>query len=413
MKILWFTNNAVNLNSGILAGGWMQALEKLISKEKDIKLYIATRTKSKTLIETKINDTTYLAIPDSRNIIKKRFDVFINHEPHNYFLEQYLLVIKRVKPDVIQVFGSEMDFGLICSQTNIPTIIHTQGILHPLYLQVLKNEPSFLQKIKANSLSDFIIGRTISNGIKTFKRRLKIEKKILNSCQYVLGRTDWDKKTLSIIAPNAKYFHCDEMLRNEFFESSWEFSKCGTIHIVSTISNALYKGHDNIVNTCFTLKEADIKFKWHIIGINHQSIAYKLFYKQYKRELSGLIHFHGNIPPNQMISIMQNACMYVHPSHIENSSNALCEAMALGMPVIALDVGGNTSIVQHQEDGLVCPDNDPYVLTGTIKYLSDNTDLMLNFSKNAKKRALSRHNPDKIVSDLMFLYNDLTSNHEN
>lgn len=39
--------------------------------------------------------------------------------------------LEDFKPDVIMVFGSEMPFGLVAGITDIPVILHIQGILNP------------------------------------------------------------------------------------------------------------------------------------------------------------------------------------------------------------------------------------------------------------------------------------------
>lgn len=41
------------------------------------------------------------------------------------------------------------------------------------------------------------------------------------------------------------------------------------------------------------------------------------------------------------------------PSHIENSPNNLCEAMILGMPCIATDAGGTSTLLSNMKDGLL------------------------------------------------------------
>ena len=44
--------------------------------------------------------------------------------------------------------------------------------------------------------------------------------------------------------------------------------------------------------------------------------------------------------------------MYLCPSAIENSPNSLGEAMLLGVPCVAADVGGISSIFENGKDGI-------------------------------------------------------------
>ncbi len=411
MKVLWFTNNAVNLHPGTLSGGWMQSLEQYLTMDDSIQLYIATRAKCINNSILKVNRSTYIPITDKRTLVKKRLAIFLNREPHAYFLDQYLSIIEQVKPDIIQVFGSEMDYGLICGKVNIPVILHIQGILNPYFYQLVKNKVSFFQQLKCHSVADFIRGSTFQNGFKNFERRTFVERIILENCQNLIGRSAWDQRVMSILAPNARYFHCDEILRNDFFKSSWKSTKNETINIVSTISGAAYKGHDNIIATCQVLSNAGISFKWHIVGINMDAIAYHLHYQAHRKLVKDKIRFHGNLAPSAMIQVLMESDVYVHPSHIENSSNALCEAMALGMPVIALDVGGNVSMVADGVDGMIVPDNDPFSLAGMIKKVVHDTVLSAELGRRAKLRAAVRHDPATIIKHLKAIYSELVDQH--
>lgn len=411
MKVLWFTNNAVSLNPNTLSGGWMQCLEKYLSASSDVQLFIATRAKTASAGKTVVGKVIYYSIPDHRNIIKKRLDIFFDREPHDHYVISYLSIIDEVKPDVIQVFGTEMDYGLICDKTTVPVVVHIQGILHPCLYHLLRFKFSFVQLFRSQSLIEMIRGGTYQNAIRVFKRRTVNEARILKSCVNVIGRTEWDKRTITILAPKTRYFHCEEILRQDFFARTWEWNTHGVINIASVISTPVYKGHDNIISTCLVLKEAGVKFKWHVIGIDKNTFIYKLFYKNQESALIGLIQFHGQLAPAAMIDVLLNSNVYVHPSHIENSSNALCEAMALGMPVIAIDAGGNTSMIKDGADGMIVPDNDPYSLAGMIKLINEDRELAIELGRSAKRRAYDRHNPEKIVSSLKAIYSELVRQH--
>ena len=81
--------------------------------------------------------------------------------------------------------------------------------------------------------------------------------------------------------------------------------------------------------------------------------------------------------------------------------------MILGMPCIATDVGGTSSLLCNKKDGLLIQDGDPWSLAGAIIELKNNYEKAIEYGVNARKKAIERHNPAKIVSDLIDIYNDI------
>ncbi len=53
--------------------------------------------------------------------------------------------------------------------------------------------------------------------------------------------------------------------------------------------------------------------------------------------------------------VLSEMSVFALPSHVEGMSNALLEAMAAGLPVVAADVGGNAEVMVAGETGLLVP----------------------------------------------------------
>lgn len=68
------------------------------------------------------------------------------------------------------------------------------------------------------------------------------------------------------------------------------------------------------------------------------------------------------------------ADFFVFPSLYEGFPNALCEAMAVGLPVIASNCSGNVDLVEHDVNGLLFEVGDITALTQDIKELMDNPE---------------------------------------
>jgi L-malate glycosyltransferase len=86
-------------------------------------------------------------------------------------------------------------------------------------------------------------------------------------------------------------------------------------------------------------------------------------------ELSERFHFVGgvaNVPEH-----LSSADIFVLPSRSEGFSNAIIEAMAASLPVIATDVGGNAEAVKDGVSGFVVAPEDSAALAEAICRLLD------------------------------------------
>jgi len=76
---------------------------------------------------------------------------------------------------------------------------------------------------------------------------------------------------------------------------------------------------------------------------------------------------------------------FIFPSHYEGFPNALCEAMAMGLPVIASNCSGNCDVVRNGIDGMLFPVGDKINLTKVIEALLLNPEKGSLLSLHAKE----------------------------
>ena len=299
----------------------------------------------------------------------------------------------------------------IINHTEIPTIIHLQGLLGPCanaFWPVDYNSYSFLWPF---SFREWII----RNGYRYEKNRLAIrgnkEERILKNITNVMGRTSWDKSVVKFLSPNCCYFHVNEVLRKTFYihAGEWKPSNNRTFIIISTISDTMYKGFDVIMKTSKLLKKnTDIDFKWHIVGINKKTRIVNFFEHKlgFSSESVG-IEFKGVLSESKLCQALLDASLYVHPSYIDNSPNSVCEAQILGLPVIATNVGGVSSLIDNGKDGFLVPANAPYEIAALVSELNACPQLAEEISHNAVLTASSRHSKAAIIESLLSSYSSL------
>lgn len=391
MKVLWFTGNGAlysNTNK-YNGGGWVASLAyQLLKDYPDIELSIAIPW-NKYFYEKQEN-ITYYGIPTIKH-------AFINYDSK---LSKQLAIIKNIvdncSPDIIHVFGSEHTGGMVCTITKIPVVLHIQGILTVWEQTWLPYNMSWKKYIFWHYRNWF--------QRKVLIQSCKTERKILASCHNYMGRTEMDKSVISFLSPQCNYYYCSEMLRPQIYNAN----KIWTYHndrkkkrIISIISSPIYKGGDVILRTANILKQYGMNFEWEVYGINS---IHKWERLTHISANNVNVKISGIITAEQLVDIVTEADVLVHPSYIENSPNTVCEAQLLGIPVIANHVGGIASLINHKINGILVPANDPYATASSILQVCTDINLAINISKSGRQVALKRHIPQQIVNDVVSIY---------
>lgn len=94
-------------------------------------------------------------------------------------------------------------------------------------------------------------------------------------------------------------------------------------------------------------------------------------------------------------------------SSSEGMSNAILEAMACGLPVVATAVGGNLHLVQHEHSGLLVPPMDPATLAASLEWLAHSPQARRRMGQAARQRIESEFSLDGMVHAFDQLYRRL------
>lgn len=93
--------------------------------------------------------------------------------------------------------------------------------------------------------------------------------------------------------------------------------------------------------------------------------------------------------------------------HLEGISNAIMEAMAIGVPVVASEGGGTNEIVKNNINGVLVPPKNPTKTAKAIVSLMCNKDKAKHFSSTAKKFVRQKFNLQKYVEKYENIYREL------
>lgn len=101
--------------------------------------------------------------------------------------------------------------------------------------------------------------------------------------------------------------------------------------------------------------------------------------------------------------------LFVHPSLSEGLANALLEAMAAGLPVVATDIGANAEAVQHRSSALLVPPADAHALADAIMELYRNRALAADLGRAARARVIQHFGLTRAVAAYLTLYRALAA----
>jgi len=91
----------------------------------------------------------------------------------------------------------------------------------------------------------------------------------------------------------------------------------------------------------------------------------------------------------------------------EGSPNALLEAMATNVPVVATAVGGVPEIVTHDESALLVAPGDPAAMSAAITRVLTEPGLADRLRKRSRELILERHDPEARTRKLVSIYRSL------
>ena len=417
MRVLWFTNTSScyqeKIGSSYNGGGWISSLEKEVKKNNNIKLGICFYSRNeKQARKDEQNGTIYYIQPRPPKTLYYNWITILGKDKESSELHEkiaippLLEIVKDFNPDIIHVFGSENIYGLLAKYVDIPLILHIQGILSPSFNAFLPPFISWKDYI-GQSNSFFVKFRLLSEKI-SWRRNGLTERRMFKYVKYFMGRTEWDRRLLSLFNSQARYYHCDEMLRDTFYQLNIKRTIPEKPVFVTTISSQLYKGFDVVLKTAKLLKEVlRVDFEWKIYGdisplfiekklkINHKDVNIKLM---------------GVASAEEIKDALLTSTAYVHTSYIDNSPNSLCEASLLGVTSISTNVGGISSLIEDGKTGFLVPANDPYQMAYLMKYIIDHKERNLEIGSVAYKVAMERHDRKKILERVVEIYNDVIEN---
>ena len=166
------------------------------------------------------------------------------------------------------------------------------------------------------------------------------------------------------------------------------------------VRHAVFVGHVRREKGAIEILKAaeqlpDVKFT--LIGPVQQEIADMI--------CGSNVELAGTQTHERVQQILRKADVFLFPSYTEGFANALLEAMAAGLPVIATDVGANAELIE-KEGGIIIPAGEADAIVKAIDLLKEDRELRLKMSIWNVGKVRSVYLLDAVMEKLIKIYEE-------
>lgn len=164
------------------------------------------------------------------------------------------------------------------------------------------------------------------------------------------------------------------------------------------------KNTELLVKSILRIKKVKPEIHLVILGVGFYSPSLKKIESFIlKNNLSKNITLIPWLDRKKSLSILKNSLLYVSTSRYEGLSYAAIEALSLGKPCVLTNVDGNKDLIKNNYNGFLVKESSLDVSEKILKIINSEK-LLLNMSKNAKKKFENFYNIENNIKILEKLY---------
>lgn len=349
-------------------------------------------------------------------------------EVYDEALEEILQeLLDRCAPDMVHIFGTEYPHTLAMTRAyNRPerTLIGVQGLCSLCADAYVASLPEGV--IESKTFRDVLKQDSILQQQEKFAKRGDHEREAVKNVGHITGRTQWDAYWTGKWNPKATYHKMNETLRADFYTERWDMQKAQPGAIFLSQGDYPLKGLHYMLLAMPEILARYPEAKVYVAGnslVKSDTLKDRMKISGYGKYLKKLIRqlklqekvvFLGRLSAQQMKEQYLRSSAYVCCSSVENSPNSLGEAMLLGMPCVAADVGGISSLMVDGVDGILyqgfCTDQPLSLgqiagnLAKAILRLWGDSAALVGYCENARNHAKITHDGKANFEKLMEIY---------
>jgi len=304
-----------------------------------------------------------------------------------------LFQLSRKRFDLISTqtrFFSTSLLGLIFTKIKRKPLVHTErGTRH----SVLSNK--FIEFL--GRVFDHTIGSVI---VKSAARNVGVSQA---ACDFLnhLGATN------TIIVPNGVDTNVFRKVRTDLTK------RLGLTDatIIVFLGRLIYaKGVQDLISAFPIVRQAIPNVKLLVVGDGPYRCQLEELAS--RTDCSRDIKFLGQKSQDEIIEILSMADIFVNPSYSEGLPTSVLEAAAIGVPIVATDVGGTSEIIKHGKTGLIVKEREPRQIAEAVILLCGNKqtakkNLATKLGKAARLKVINDYSWENAVKRTMQVWQEV------
>ena len=155
------------------------------------------------------------------------------------------------------------------------------------------------------------------------------------------------------------------------------------------------------------------QFEIRIVGVGDLTEELKKLASESATPNSAEIIFTGKLSPEALANEYRTANVFTLPAIVDSKGDTeglgvvLIEAMELGLPIVASNVGGIPDVVVDGVSGILVPEKDPQALASAYKRHATEPELVKQLLAGSRKRIAECFTWDGIIERQIAVYNKL------
>lgn len=299
--------------------------------------------------------------------------------------------IHKIQPDIIESFGTEGPFSYAGVTSGYPCIIKIQGIIS-------KN----LQEMGFRPQS-YLWWRYY---VTQFTERLTFRR-----CSDVIADNEFMASFARKENPNTRVHFIPNLIAPLFFqiEQNWSQPRKNILFVGSLKPD---KGIFDLLEAFRHLHVSGVQANLRVVGTGSADVTGKIRNLVADYGIQDCCTLLGHLDHEQIVLEMQQAAFLVHPAWVDFSPNSVYEAMVAGLGVVATQVGGLPYMVDESETGYLVEARNSSALATIMMLLINNPAEQQRLGTNAMHKMRLRFDEDKILDNLLTVYNDIIEYHK-